>query len=768
MAKRAGMMSDDDLSRIIDGQISDALTYTSSDRATHREAALRAFDGKVKELPDVAGRSTVVSRDVSDLHGLILPSLLRVFFSSTCVAVYEPTREEHEEYADQATDYVNYVVMKECGGYRLFRDAFSDGILIGNGVMKHWWDKTKEYSTDSYSGLDTASYNMLLEDPDLEEVTEHNEYPDPNFTIPPDVQIGIDQAGGVEALTAMGVQLPQPEMFHDVTIKRVVSTGRLKAAAVPDEEFLIDSTAKCLDETVRFCAHVSKVTRSELVKEGFPKSRIDEIPAYAMDEIDQSREDRDDLLNARSDNAPDKSTEYVQRYECYVLLDYNGDGIAERRRIIAVGGTGKKQILSNEEWADDLPFSDVVPDPRPHTWRGRGIFDDAYDMMQVKTMGLRGIIDNMYQIINPQQIVYRGSIEDASMGEVINPTFGGIILATPSTQPGTPVVEPVKRDYIAPQIAPLLDHCDKVLRRRTGISEESMALDMDKLQNQTATASAMAADQAHSKTEEYARNIANFGGLKRFFACCLKLITKYQDRPKTIRLRGKWVNMDPRAWDANMDVTVNVGLGTGSRNRDIAMLQGVRASQKEYVGVFGPFNEFCNIGHIADTDRKMAEAAGLSNPDNYFPDISQEEIARMREKMQAQQAQQPPDPKLIEAQQKMQLEKEKSVADLQMKREDIMAQQQMSRQQAEADLVLQSRKAELDFAAQQQRTAYEMEALREKAALELELKRQESAERMRLKREEMLLEAQLTREANMMRMAQSVPVADTNITAPGV
>ena len=57
---------------------------------------------------------------------------------------------------------------------------------------------------------------------------------------------------------------------------------------------------------------------------------------------------------------------------------------------------------------------------------------------------------------------------------------------------------------------------------------------------------------------------------------------------------------------------------------------GVRNAQKEYVGIFGPFNEFCNIGHISDTDRKMAEAAGLSNPDSYFPNISQEKIAEMR------------------------------------------------------------------------------------------------------------------------------------------
>jgi len=765
MARRTGRMSDDDLARVIDGQIADALNYTQTDRAKHREAALDYFNGKIPELPPVEGRSKIVSRDVADLHGLILPSLLRVFFSSDRVAVYEPTREEHEQYADQATDYVNYVVMKECNGYRLFRDAFSDGILIGNGILKHWWDKTPEYATDEFAGLDAAAYNMLLSADDFHEELEHTEYPDPAFQMPAEAQALIDQAGGAEQLIAMGLPIPQPEMLHDVKIKRIKSSGRLRAAAVPDEEFLIDSTAKALDETVRFCAHVSRVTRSELVKEGFAKTKVDEIPAFDSDEMTQARRDRDELMDA-DDNPPDHSTEYVQRYECYVLIDYDGDGIAERRRIIAAGGSSKKHILSNEEWGDDLPFSDVVPDPRAHTWRGGCIYDDAYDMSQIKTMGLRGIIDNMYQIINPQQIVYQGSIEPTSMGEVVNPTFGGIILAKSTVAPGAPVVQPAEREYIAPQIATILEYSDKVLRRRTGISEDAMALDLDKLQNQTATASAMAADQAHSKTEEYARNIANFGGLKRFFSCCLKLITKYQDRPRTIRLRGEWVAMDPRGWDADMDVTVNVGLGTGTRDRDIAVLMGVRNAQKEYVGIFGPFNEFCNIGHISDTDRKMAEAAGLSNPDSYFPNISQEKIAEMRQQMA--QKQPPPDPRMMEMQAKLQLQQAELKADIERKNMEAASDARLAQEKALIDLNAARERSAMQMQADRERGQQEIQLMREKAAAQIELDREIAVQKASLKREEMLLEAQLTREANAMQMIQRPPVADTNITAPGV
>ncbi|MDQ5916639.1 MAG: hypothetical protein QG584_2533, partial [Pseudomonadota bacterium] len=243
-------------------------------------------------------------------------------------------------------------------------------------------------------------------------------------------------------------------------------------------------------------------------------------------------------------------------------------------------------------------------------------------------------------------------------------------------------------------------------------------------------------------------------------------ITKYQDRPRTIRLRGEWVAMDPRGWDADMDVTVNVGLGTGTRDRDIAMLMGVRNAQKEYVGVFGPFNEFCNIGHISDTDRKMAEAAGLSNPDSYFPNISQEKIAEMR--AQSAQKPPPPDPRMMEMQAKLQLQQAELKADIERKNMEAASDARLAQEKALIDLNAARERSAMQMQADRERGQQEIQLMREKAAAQIELDREIAVQKASLKREEMLLEAQLTREANAMQMIQRPPVADTNITAPGV
>lgn len=181
MAKSRQRMSDAEIAAIIDAQINDAKSYASSELVDARTKALKYFEGEVPDLPAQPGRSKAVSRDVADTHGLIMPGLTRVFLASDNCALYEPEKQTDEEFAKQATDYVNYVVMRESDGYRQFRSAISDGLLLANGIVKHWWDPTTEYTTESFTGLSDDAFLALVADPEVEEVLEHTEYPDPAF-----------------------------------------------------------------------------------------------------------------------------------------------------------------------------------------------------------------------------------------------------------------------------------------------------------------------------------------------------------------------------------------------------------------------------------------------------------------------------------------------------------------------------------------------------------------------------------------------------------
>lgn len=753
MANTKSAIDDDKLKSIISSQIDDARLYDGKERASHRDWALRFFNGEI-DIPAMGeGRSTFVSKDVADTHGLILPGLLRVFFASDRIAVYEPTKPQHEQYAEQATDLVNYVVRKECDGYRQFRDACSDALLLGNGIIKHWWDKTPVYKTESYSGLRDDQYAFITRPPEVAgkkiEVIEHKEYPDPDWERP-EVQPELEQAAQqgnpeAQAMLAEILQMPPPTL-HDFKTKTLKSKGRLALMAVPAEEFLIERSAKVLDEEVRFCAHVQRVTRSQLVKEGYDKDKVDEIPLYSNFEREQERDTRDNN-GFGTDKAPDKSTEYVERYECYVLMDYDGDGIAERRKIVAAGSGAGTLILSNDEWGDDLPFSDIVPDPRAHVWKGQDLYNEVGDVQRIKSIGVRGLLDNFYEVLNPQRDVVAGAYEN--MDAVIDRTFGAILLRTQGFEP--------LQDYapvsIAPNVMPVLDYFDGVVEKRTGISQRSMALDLDALQNQSATAVNATQSAIQSKIEEYARNIAECGGMQRIFSCVLRLIVKHQDDAKTIRLRGSLVAIDPQGWDADMDVTIDTGLGTGSRERDLSMLQGIAAKQEQYIMQSGdPYNDICNIGHLFATYRKMAEAANIKNPESYFPVITQDQVTQMRQQ-RAQAAQnQPQDPKLIEIDRKYALEEQKMNAQLAMQqardRQELELQTAKSIREVQLEIALAKIKAESD----QEKEAAQMRADLAVAA------QQQAAEREKITLEYQQKLAEMNQERELELYKLGVPI----------
>lgn len=545
---------------------------------------------------------------------------------------------------------------------------------------------------------------------------------------PPQGGISLGAAMPPE-MAGMMMQPPGPEKRYDVKIKRCTSkNGRLKVEVLAPEDFLIERNATVLnEEKVRFCAHRSRPTRSAL-KLMYPDKRsiIDDLPAYSRgsDKSDERRS-REVRFNSRDVSTSDKATELVEIFECYVKVDYDGDGVAEWRQIVIARSSDTKHILANTEWGGDLPFTDIVPDPMPHRWAGRSAFDETYDIQRIKTVLMRQVLDNLYQTNNPQQEADHGRIMNPDA--LVNRELGSVVW----TKPGNgPAVAPLAVPFVAKDSFPVLDYLDMVKEARTGIGRASQALDPDALQNQTATAVQATQDIKFSKVEVYARNIAECGGLKRLFKCMLRLFVENQREPMAIRLRGEFVDMDPRGWNADMDCTVNVGLGAGSRDRDMAMLQNVLQVQQGVITALqNPFNPILNLGHALDTARRLAEAAGLKNPEQYFPEVTQEQIAQIKQKMDANP---PPNPDAAKAQAQMQIEQMKLQANMQLEQARMQsdsqrdaAKAQLDQQAMQAKAEIERIQAEADIATQQQKTQAEIALAREKAQIEAALQERE-------------------------------------------
>jgi hypothetical protein len=751
MAKRKSM-TETELSSLLDGQIADAVSYEDSELAKQREKAIKYYEGTMDDLPAEAGKSSVVSRDVADTLGWVMPGLMRVFLASDKVADFQPVGDEDEQFAKDATDGVNFLFLERCDGYRVLRSGCWDGLLQGNGILKHWWDSSPEYKVENLSGLSDDLFHDLVKDDDVE-VLEHTAYADPQGTyaaaspiaaaagspvapglygeaggVPgdpaagqllPPAGTGVPVAGGpvpAGAVLPAGELAPQAPQLHDVKIKRTCRTGKLAVWALPNEEFLIERSATVLDETVRFCAHLSFPTRSELIKRGLPRDKVDALPAHAGALDEAAKSARDKLSSWNTDAPVDKSVERVKIYECYVLCDYDGDGVAERWQVITgdIAGRGSdkegRPILSMEEWGDDLPFTDIVPDPVPHRWRGRSIFDEMEDIQRVKTVLMRQTLDNLYLSNNPQRAANLTRINNPD--ELITPTIGGVIDTNGDPQS---LIMDMAIPFVAEKTFGVLGYMDEVAGKRVG--QVSFGLDPETLQNQTATATQAQQSASTSKVELYARNIAEMG-LKRLFKCLLKLVVKHQDQPFWIRRQGKPIKMDPRGWNVDMDVSINVGLGAGSRDRDMMMLQGIAGKQEMILQLLGPDNPLAPMDKYSKTLGKMVEVGGLRSPELFFGDLDEDAVKEwLANKSQNQQ----PDPKQQELQMKAQIEQQKMQQAAQLEQQKLQMSAEIEKVQAQADIATQQQKTQAEMALAERRFQLD----REMKLLDAQLKREE-------------------------------------------
>lgn len=729
MARKKKGMTDSELSAMIRAEIDDSDGYRESELSLRRKKAMEYFDGVMNDVPARKGRSQVTSHDLSDAIGWILPGLMRVFASGDRVADYEPQGPEDEEAARQATDYVNYVFNQECDGYRVIHDACMEALKLGNGLGKVYWDASPVYDIQDVRGLSDEVWLMLASADDVD-ILQHTQ------------RLVMEEM--VDPATGMAVEVETP--VHDARIRRKTANGCLKVECLPPEEFLIQRNAKSLDDAT-FLAHWRDVSRADLIAMGYDKDTVMGIGA------ESAIESTDEMLarfNKRTTgvdrhNNYDPLMEKVEVYECYIRCDYDGDDWPEWRKVVLAGAGSEKDILANDEWTDPVPFFDLCAMIVPHRWEGRSLLDELEDVQKVKTVLMRQTLDNIYLTNQPQRVVMENGV--VNMDEVLNPSVGGVII---EKMPGAIRSEAI--EFTAAQSFQMLSYLDDVSERRTGVSRTSMALDPDALQNQTAQGAMIAQSASYAKIELYARNISL--GLRKLFRVMLKLLVAHQDKPKVIRLRNKWVEMDPRTWNANMDAVVNVGLGSGSRDRDIQMLMQIMAQQKEVMAVAGPFNPIAGIDRVVNTARKIVEVAGIRNADAYFAEVSQEEAkAWYAENMGGSEDEPSP-------------EEQKAMAQVETERMKAEAQLQLDQQKAVASLDLERQKSAMKMQADRERAAMELDLQRERAAAEMQLLRERAAVEMQLKREEMQLEAQLTAEANRMNAAVSMRQADTNIKGP--
>lgn len=278
-----------------------------------------------------------------------------------------------------------------------------------------------------------------------------------------------------------------------------------------------------------------------------------------------------------------------------------------------------------------------------------------------------------------------------NLDDLLNVTPGGVV-RTKSPNAVAPLTVP----DITGSAYPMLGYFDSVQAKRSGVSETSQGLDPNVLQNVTAAAVAATMSAAAGKIELIARLFAETG-VKSLFRGILHLLCKYQDRPRLIRMRGKYVEMDPREWSNLYDVSISVGLGTGSTQERMAMLQMILAKQEQVLQNFGPANPLVSVGQYRATLGRFIEAAGFKDSTEFFKDITPEMDQQLSNPPPQQQQPNPAiDAMIAQAQAQIEIERQKALADIETKRIKAQADIQLAREKAAAELTLKQQEFQVE------------------------------------------------------------------------
>ena len=613
-------------------------------------------------------QSEFVSTDVRDTVLFMLPSIMRTFFGTKKSVEFVPTNPEDIPVAQQQTNFINYIIQQKNNGFKVFYDAFKDALIRKTGYVKAFWDDSMSVSNHEYTGLDKQSRDALLLDKDVEIVEEK---------VQSEKMMVMDEATGEQIEQEFPVS-------YDLKIRRVKKKNQVVIESIPPEEVLIARDARDL-ESASYVAHRMIKTVGELVAMGYDQEDVEQY-AGSGNMLDADSYDEESARNPYANDefdSPDPKNKNVLYVEHYLNYDLDGDGIDERIRVCTAGNG--VNVMHVSPW-DDLPIVLFSPDPEPHTSIGSCPADYLMPIQRAKSQIMRDTLDSLGHAIFPRMGIVEGQV---NVDDVLNTDIGQPIRMR---APG--MVQPFSVPFVGKEAFPVLGYLDESKENRTGVSKASAGLNADALQSSTKAAVAATMSGAQGRIELICRHFAE-SGMKSLFKLVYRLVIKHQEQQEMVRLNNVFVPIDPRFWDADKDVSINIALSPSSDEEKVQFLLALSQKQEQILQTLGPNNPLVSLQQYANTLGKVIEMSGFKDVGAFInPQVPP---------MPPQPEQQKPDPAELLAQaeiQKAQVQAQKAMIDAETERMKILMEDDRKRDEAEADIMVKSAELQAKFGAQ--------------------------------------------------------------------
>ncbi len=572
--KKKKPLGDEEVLTLVEAKVRRGVGFHDSKLSVERDRVIRYYNS---ELPvrQSAGRSSYVSTDVYDSVEAMKSQLLETFAGNPDnLVAFPPQGEEDVENARIATEYCNYQVFRLNNGYDTFRDVIHDGLVARVGITKVFWEDCHEEVDEEIPGASYQDVQALVANEDISAL---NAEEDPE----------------------------QPGVFKG-TLTRKVSRSKVCLLAVPPEEFVISDRASSIC-TADMTSHRTRKLKSELIEEGYDKTKVDSInwdDAKSLDLTTEviSRHNATSDTTMPTDDPIQPELQKVMLYETYAKMDMK-DGKGVRLWKICHAGN----VLLSKEEVDRPPFLAFVPLPVPHIFHGNNFAARVIPTQNARTVLTRAILDHSAQTTNPRWGVVKGGLLNPK--ELLDNRQGGIVnMNRPDA------VKPLEQQNLNPFVFQTLEMLKANKEESTGISALSQGLNKDAVSNQNSQGLVQdLVTLSQGRQKIIARNFA-FDYLIPLYLEVYRLVLENEDQAKIVEVAGNFLPVDPARWEERLDCKVSLHLGYGERDRQTQKLvqaYQMLAADPGLAPMFQPNNKF---ELVMDTMR----SAGLDNRSKYL------------------------------------------------------------------------------------------------------------------------------------------------------
>jgi hypothetical protein len=628
-------MDDKELLRLLALERTAAIGFENdAELSKDREQALNYFKGEMPDVPALPNRSKAVQNDLAEAVETLLPDIIEIFLGGSDVLAFSPRGEEDEEAAKQETDYLHHVVFNENDGFTLLYSMFKDAALEKTGLAAFYWCDRHEEETFEGKTLD---------------------------------ELALVAQGGAEIRKPDGSEFTaadaaDPNGKYDFTA--AYDRSYAKAEAFAPEDFAVAADTVALRDAT-YCCFRSRPRAQQLLADGVPEDVVAQLGPYnpvGDTQTEQARDTASETDNATTEGGPGNLRQ-VELFTHFLRCDYEGTGKLQVIRVVT--GNGEKVIVEGPDVVNRVQVAAITPFITPHRFYGLSLADKLIETMRIRTALTRMLLDSGYFALNQR-------VEVAM--DKAHPQF--TIADLLRNEPGVPIrtktgeaVRPIAAGALAFDAMGALEYFATVKEGQTGIVRNAQGLNPDTL-HETAKGAMALMTMAQKRVRMIARIFAETG-LKDLFLGLHALIREHATKDSMVRLRGKWVKVDPTSWGERNDMTIELGLGAGGREHDQMMAGQIVEATKGVIelqgGLEGPFVTPSNAYNVL---KNFYEKLGVKTPELYVSDPSDPNTPKPTPK---------PDPEIVKAQLEHERKMKQMQAEFDLKREQMAGEFQLER-----------------------------------------------------------------------------------------